>query len=400
MKRISLLLIALVLSMGMKAHANQFLFLPSDDIVPVEMIATDDLGEDALGAEDIQDGEASEGNFNPGSVIISHVTDAHSWHLFDYYSKDGQEHAVAIPLPVILINNGHFDCFMSSKFHHGHADYKGYRLVGGGAEKEEIICVDEAGQPKLDVSGNVVKPLDFSITKVPAAIMIIVALLIVIVMVAKNGYKKREGQAPKGLQSLVEMLVVFVRDSIVRPMIGEEHYQKYLPYMLTLFFFIFFSNCMGLIPFFPAGANVTGNIAVTGILALITFFITNISGNKHYWMDIFNTPGVPAWLKIFPLMPVVELMGVITKPVVLMIRLFANMTAGHIVVLGFVVIIFIISNTLSVGVGAGVSVLSVIFSVFIDVLECLVAYIQAFVFTMLSSLYIGMAVQEPHHAKA
>jgi F-type H+-transporting ATPase subunit a len=307
---------------------------------------------------------------------------------------------VAIPLPVILINNGHFDCFLSSKFHHGHADYKGYRLVGGGAEKEEIICVDEAGQPKLDVSGNVVKPLDFSITKVPAAIMIIVALLIVIVMVAKNGYKKREGQAPKGLQSLVEMLVVFVRDSIVRPMIGEEHYQKYLPYMLTLFFFIFFSNCMGLIPFFPAGANVTGNIAVTGILALITFFITNISGNKHYWMDIFNTPGVPAWLKIFPLMPVVELMGVITKPVVLMIRLFANMTAGHIVVLGFVVIIFIISNTLSVGVGAGVSVLSVIFSVFIDVLECLVAYIQAFVFTMLSSLYIGMAVQEPHHAKA
>ena len=400
MKRISLLLIVLVLSMGMKAHANQFLFLPSDDIVPVEMIATDDLGEDALGAEDIQDGEASEGSFNPGSVIIGHVTDAHSWHLFDYYSKDGQEHAVAIPLPVILINNGHFDCFMSSKFHHGHADYKGYRLVGGGAEKEEIICVDEAGQPKLDVSGNVVKPLDFSITKVPAAIMIIVALLIVIVMVAKNGYKKREGQAPKGLQSLVEMLVVFVRDSIVRPMIGEEHYQKYLPYMLTLFFFIFFSNCMGLIPFFPAGANVTGNIAVTGILALITFFITNISGNKHYWMDIFNTPGVPAWLKIFPLMPVVELMGVITKPVVLMIRLFANMTAGHIVVLGFVVIIFIISNTLSVGVGAGVSVLSVVFSVFIDVLECLVAYIQAFVFTMLSSLYIGMAVQEPHHAKA
>jgi F-type H+-transporting ATPase subunit a len=374
--------------------------LPSDDIVPTEMVAEEDLGEDVSAAGDMQTAEAAEEGFDPGAVIIGHVTDAHSWHLFDFYSKDGQEHAVAIPLPVILLNDGHIDCFMSSKFHHGHADYKGYRLVGGGAEKEVIICVDEAGQPKLDVSGNVVKPLDFSITKVPAAIMIIVALLIVIVMVAKNGYKKREGQAPKGLQSLVEMLVVFVRDSIVRPMIGEEHYQKYLPYMLTLFFFIFFSNCMGLIPFFPAGANVTGNIAVTGILALITFFITNISGNKHYWMDIFNTPGVPAWLKIFPLMPVVELMGVITKPVVLMIRLFANMTAGHIVVLGFVVIIFIISNTLSVGVGAGVSVLSVIFSVFIDVLECLVAYIQAFVFTMLSSLYIGMAVQEPHHAKA
>ena len=210
--------------------------------------------------------EGGEASFNPGSTIIGHVTDAHSWHMFDYFDKAGNEHAVAIPLPVILINDGHLDVFMSSKFHHGHADYKGYRLVGGGIEKEEIICVDESGQPRLDQAGNVVKPLDFSITKVSAAIMIIVILLIVIVMVAKNGYKKRENQAPKGIQSLVEMLVVFVRDSIVRPMIGEAHYQKYLPYMLTLFFFIFFSNCMGLIPFFPAGANVTGNLAVTATL--------------------------------------------------------------------------------------------------------------------------------------
>ena len=342
----------------------------------------------------------NESSFNPGSTIIGHVTDAHSWHMFDYYDKQGTEHAVAIPLPVILINDGHLDIFMSSKFHHGHADYKGYRLVGGGIEKEEIICVDESGQPRLDEAGNVIKPLDFSITKVAAAIMIIVLMLIVMIMIAKNGYKKRENQAPKGLQSLVEMLVVFVRDSIVRPMIGEAHYQKYLPYLLTLFFFIFFSNCMGLIPFFPAGANVTGNLAVTATLAVITFLITNLSGNKHYWVDIFNTPGVPAWLKIFPLMPVVELVGVFTKPIVLMIRLFANMTAGHIVILGFVVIIFIISNTLSMGVGAGVSVISVVFSVFISVLECLVAYIQAFVFTMLSALYIGMAVHEPHHAEA
>ena len=267
-------------------------------------------------------------------------------------------------------------------------------------ETEEIVCVDEAGNVMMDAGGKVKKPLDFSITKVAAAIMIIVALLIVLVMVAKRGYKKRENQAPRGVQSLVEMLVVFVRDSIVRPMIGETHYQKYLPYLLTLFFFIFFTNCMGLIPFFPAGANVTGNLAVTATLAVITFLITNISGNKHYWIDIFNTPGVPAWLKIFPLMPLIELVGVFTKPIVLMIRLFANMTAGHIVILGFVVIIFIISNTISMGVGAGVSIISVVFSVFISVLECLVAYIQAFVFTMLTALYIGMAVQEPHHAEA
>ncbi len=403
MKRTFCLLSALVLLCGLNANAQDYIELAADESIPFELVACDDLESVDVIAE--FDGEAAadesetEGAFNPGSTIIGHVTDAHSWHLFDYFDKQGEEHSVAVPLPVILINNGHIDLFMSSRFHHGHADYKGYRLVGGGLEKEEIICVDEYGEPLLDSEGGVVKPLDISITKVPAAIMIIVALLIVIVMVAKNGYKKRENKAPKGLQTLVELLVVFVRDSIVRPMIGEKHCDKYLPYLLTLFFFIFFCNCMGLIPFFPAGANVTGNIAVTATLALITFFITNLSGNKHYWIDIFNTPGVPAWLKVFPLMPVVELVGVFTKPIVLMIRLFANMTAGHIVILGFVVLIFIISNAISPAVGAGTSVISTLFGVFISLLECLVAYIQAFVFTMLSALYIGMAVQEPHHAK-
>lgn len=380
MKRISFLLFAGLLALSVTTRGEEI----------AEPAANTEMQQETQGGVD----------FDPGAVIIGHVTDAHSWHMFDYYDKDGNEHAVAIPLPIILLNDGHLDIFMSSRFHHGHADYKGYRLVGGGMETEEIVCVDEAGNVMMDAEGKVKKPLDFSITKVAAAIMIIVALLIVLVMVAKRGYKKRENQAPHGVQSLVEMLVVFVRDSIVRPMIGETHYQKYLPYLLTLFFFIFFTNCMGLIPFFPAGANVTGNLAVTATLAVITFLITNISGNKHYWIDIFNTPGVPAWLKIFPLMPLIELVGVFTKPIVLMIRLFANMTAGHIVILGFVVIIFIISNTISMGVGAGVSIISVVFSVFISVLECLVAYIQAFVFTMLTALYIGMAVQEPHHAEA
>ena len=338
--------------------------------------------------------------FEPGSMIIGHVTDAHSWHLFDYKSADGTEHAVAIPLPVILIHDGHLDVFMSSRFHHGHTDYNGYRLIGGGAAKEEIACVGADGELLLDPDGNVVKPVDLSITKTSAAIMIAVVLLLVIVFVAKAGYKKRPNQAPKGLQSLVELLVVFVRDDIVKPMIGEKHYRRYLPYLLTLFFFIFFCNILGRIPFFPAGANITGSLAVTATLAVITFFITNLSGNRHYWVDIFNTPGVPAWLKVFPLMPLVELVGVFTKPIVLMIRLFANMTAGHIVILGFMVIIFIMSNLFGVAVGAGVSVVSVLFSVFISLLECLVAYIQAFVFTMLSALYIGMAVAEPHHENA
>lgn len=338
--------------------------------------------------------QAEEGEeFDPGSMIIGHVTDAHTWHMFDYKSSDGTEHAVAIPLPVILVNNGQVDIFSSARFHHGHADYNGYRLVGGGATKEEIVCVDEAGNV-LDQ-----KPLDLSITKTSAAIMIAVVLLIVIVFIARAGYKKRPNQAPQGLQSLVEMLVVFVRDSIARPIIGEKKYRKYLPYLLTLFFFIFFCNILGLIPIFPAGANITGNIAITATLAVITFLITNISGNRHYWVDIFNTPGVPAWLKVFPLMPVVELVGVFTKPIVLMVRLFANMIAGHIIILGFIVIIFILSNLFGSVVGGAVSVVSVFFSVFISLLECLVAYIQAFVFTMLTALYIGMAVQEPHHAE-
>ena len=336
-------------------------------------------------------------SLDAGPIIIGHVTDAHSWHLFDINRKDGTEHAIAIPLPIILINDGHLDIFMSSRFQHGHADYKGYRLVGGGSEKEVVVCVDAEGNVKTDADGKAISPVDLSITKTAAAIMIAVVLLIVIVFVAKKGYSKRKNQAPHGLQSLVEMLVLFVRDSIVRPMIGEKHSDKYLPYLLTLFFFIFLCNILGLIPFFPAGANITGNIAVTATLALITFFITNISGNKHYWIDIFNTPGVPAWLKIFPLMPVVELVGVFTKPIVLMVRLFANMTAGHIVILGFVVIIFILSNLFGMAVGGTVSVVSVLFSVFISLLECLVAYIQAFVFTMLSALYIGMAVSEPAH---
>lgn len=343
---------------------------------------------------------------NPGDIIIGHVTDAHSWHMFDIKKKDGTVHAVAIPLPIILINDGHLDVFMSSKFPHekdadGNKIYKNYNLKGGGLEREQIVCVevDAAGNVVRDEAGKVIEgkaPIDLSITKTAAAIIIAVVLLIVILMVVKNQYKKREGKEPKGMQTLIELLILHVRNDIAGPMLGAKT-DKFLPYLLTLFFFIIFCNVLGLIPFFPAGANITGNIAVTAILAFITFFITNLSGNRHYWKDIFNTPGVPAWLKIFPLMPVVELVGVFTKPIVLMIRLFANMTAGHIVILGFVVIIFILSNLFGTMVGGAVSVMSVLFSVFISLLECLVAYIQAYVFTMLSALYIGMAVETPEH---
>ncbi|MCR4816603.1 MAG: F0F1 ATP synthase subunit A [Bacteroidales bacterium] len=351
-----------------------------------------------------------------GKIIIGHVTDSHTWHICDFKSKDGKEHTVAVNLPVILIDEGHLEIFSSKRFHHGHAVYQGdkhtYALVGGGLEKEEVVCVegpvercveaedvfvDGEGRTFVlleDADGKTLKPVDISITKTAAAIIIAVTLLIVIILASAKKYKVRNGKAPKGMQSLIEILVLHVRDDIVEPILGHNT-GRFLPYLLTLFFFIFFCNILGLIPVFPAGANITGNIAVTAILALITFIITNFNGNKHYWKDIFNTPGVPAWLKIFPLMPIVELVGVFTKPIVLMIRLFANMTAGHIVILGFVVIIFILSNSLGMAVGGAVSVVSVLFAVFISLLECLVAYIQAFVFTMLSALYISMAVEEP-----
>lgn len=381
MKKTGILLALMFSMMPLFMQAQNESSLPVDD----SAVVAEAVEEQSAEADD------QKNEVNAGPIIIGHVTDAHSWHLFDINKKDGTEHAVAIPLPIILINDGHLDIFMSSKFHHGHADYKGYRLVGGGLEKEQIVCVDEAGNV---IEGK--SPIDLSITKTSAAIMIAVILLLVLLMVVRNQYAKRGNQAPHGLQGLVELLIVHVRDDIAGPMLGDKT-EKFLPYLLTLFFFIIFCNVLGLIPIFPAGANITGNIAVTAILALITFFITNLMGNRHYWKDIFNTPGVPAWLKIFPLMPLVEVVGVFTKPIVLMIRLFANMTAGHIVILGFVVIIFILSNLFGVIMGGAVSVVSVLFSVFISVLECLVAYIQAYVFTMLSALYIGMAIEEPEH---
>jgi F-type H+-transporting ATPase subunit a len=211
-----------------------------------------------------------------------------------------------------------------------------------------------------------------------------------------RAYRRRAGQSPKGLQSLLEPIILFVRDDVARAAIGHKA-DKYLPYLLTLFFFIFFNNVLGLIPIFPFGANITGNLAVTGIMALITFLITTFSGNRAYWAHIFNTPGVPWWLKIpLPLMPIVEFMGVFTKPFVLMVRLFANITAGHIIILGFMSLIFIFANIQSY-LGLAVAPVSIAFGIFMGFLELLVAFIQAYVFTLLSALYFGMATEEHHH---
>jgi F-type H+-transporting ATPase subunit a len=321
--------------------------------------------------------------FNPGDFIFDHIKDAHDWHVLTV----GHTH-ISIPLPVILYsNNKGFHVFMSSKFKHGHSAYKEFHLETTGENKGKIVEED----------GSI--PLDLSITKNVAAMIFSLVLLFWIFLSVGNAYRNNPIKAPSGLQSFVEPIVLFIRDDVARPSIGEK-YERYMPYLLTIFFFIWINNMMGLIPIPPGGANLTGNIAVTMVLALFTFVITTFSGNRNYWVHIINTPGVPVWLKMpIPLIPVVEIIGVFTKPFVLMVRLFANITAGHIITMGFISLIYIFSE-MSSGLAYGISLISIAFNIFMFFLELLVAFIQAFVFTFLSAIYFGMAIEEHHKEHA
>lgn len=325
--------------------------------------------------------------FDPGKFIIEHISDAHDWHIFT--TPSGKH--VSIPLPIIIYSKERgLVSFWSSKFHHGHEEYKGFRLETAGEFKGKIT-------EQLSDGSRVPVFFDLSISKVVAGVLISIAFLLVVLLRVAARYKKYGIAAPKGAQSFLEPIILFIRDEVAKPAIGEHKAEKFLPFLLTVFFFILFNNLVGLIPFFPFGVNVTGNIAVTMVLAIFTFIITTFSANKYYWQEIYNAPGVPWWLKFpVPLMPIVELVGVFTKPFVLMIRLFANMSAGHIVALGFLSLIFIF-GAMSVWVGFGVSIISVLFAVFMTLLDVLVSFIQAYVFTLLSALYFGMATAEHHH---
>lgn len=321
--------------------------------------------------------------FEPGNFIMDHIADSYDWHVFSY----GDFHAT-LPLPVIVFSDhSGFHMFMSSNFHHGHSAYKGFSIAKEGDFRGKVVEM---------VEGHEVRPFDISMTKNVVAMLISMIILLWVFISVAKAYTKRKGKAPRGMQSLVEPIIIFVRDEVAKPAIGEKKYEKYMPYLLTVFFFIWLNNLMGLVPLLPGGANVTGNITITLVLALFTFIITTLNGNKAYWAHIFNTPGVPWWLKYpIPLMPLVEFMGVITKPFVLMVRLFANITAGHMIVLAFVSLIFIFGQ-ISPALGYGTSVVSVLFVIFMDMLELLVALIQAYVFTLLSALYFGMATEEHH----
>lgn len=303
--------------------------------------------------------------FNPGDMIMHHVVDSHVWHFFD-------GHYGTLYLPVIVYSEQKgLNVFSSKNFYddyHNVVPYNGYVL--------------DHGHIKLE--GSEAGVLDVSITKNVAMLFLNAALMLFIFMAVANGYKKNQGKAPKGVQSFFEPVIIFIKDEVVKPNIGKG-YEKYLPYLLTLFFFILFGNILGLL---PGAANLTGNIAVTMVLAVFTFIITAFSGNKHYWGHIFNTPGVPLALK--PIIVPVEIIGIFTKPISLMIRLFVAITAGHIVILSLISLTFIFSSYM-VGVGSTIIVL------FINLIEILVAAIQAYVFTMFSALYIGLATEDHHH---
>lgn len=315
-------------------------------------------------------------------IVLEHLADAYEWHIASYQGKH-----LSIPLPVIIRskNTGqwHFctahnlpDGFFLSEEHHG----KIYERLADGSE---------------------VRPLDFSITKAVLQIWIVVAILIIVFLSCARWYKKRDAKsdAPKGFVGMMEMLVTYLNDDLIRPSIGEKHYKQYAPYLLTVFFFILTCNLIGLIPIFPAGANVTGNINITFFLALCTMLAINIFANKEYWKEIF-WPDVPMFLKAYPLaiMPIIELFGVLTKPFALMVRLFANMMAGHAIILSFTAIIFI-GWSLNAYLGSGLTLLSFVMMLFMNCLEFLVAFIQAYVFTMLSAVFIGLAHPEHHEAE-
>lgn len=308
--------------------------------------------------------------FNPGPFIIDHVTDKYEWHI-----AGDHDHPVSIPLPMILHTESEgLTIFLSSKILHGES-YKGYRLEHGHLTRDDGAAF-----------------YDFSITKAVAGILVTAILVLLIFTSVARAYTRRAGMAPKGFQSLIEPLILFVRDDIAKASIGEKNYARFTPFLLTLFFFIWISNFIGLIPSFP---GVMGNISVAFTLAAIVLVLTLFIGNKHYWQHILWMPGVPAWVKIFLLTPI-ELIGVIQRPFVLMIRVFANIVAGHIVILAFVCLIFVFAKNGDAG-GWGFFPISMLFSLFMNSMELLVAFLQAFVFTLLTSMYIGSCLEEPHH---
>ena len=344
------------------------------------------------------DGHGDDEQPDVSGMIMHHVANSHEWHIVG---------SLTIPLPCIVYHpQKGFDMFMSSKFHHGTQSHNGYILDHG-----KLKYVDDAGFPQqsvhisshdgeVDYNGKHYKAsrasfYDFSITKAVANLFLAAIIMLLLFPAIARAYKKH--LVPKGgLQSFFEPIILFVRDDIAKPNLGDK-YEKYMPYLLTVFFFIWICNMLGLIPLLGS-PNITGNIVVTGTLALFTFILTTLAGTKDYWGHIFNPPGVPTAIK-FILVPI-EILGIFIKPFALMIRLFANITAGHIIILSLVAIIFIFAHLGGTVAGLGTGLISGAFMLFMNMLELFVAALQAYIFTVLSAVFIGQALEEHHHEEA
>ncbi len=322
------------------------------------------------------------GELNIPEIVLEHLSDSYEWHIATFGDK-----SVSIPLPIIVRSSQTGNWYFGTK-----------------ENLPENFFFDEGHHGKIYekmADGTTVRPLDLSFTKTVAQIWIVVIVMLTVFLSCARWYKKRDekSQAPGGFVGMMEMFVMTIYDDVIKASIGEKHFRPYAPYLLTVFFFIFTTNILGLLPIFPGGANVTGNINITFFLAFCSMVAINLFGNKEYWKDIF-WPNVPVFLKAYPvpLMPVIELFGVFTKPFALMVRLFANMMAGHAIILSFTCVIFL-GWTLGVGFGIGLNIVSVIMMLFMNCLEVLVAFIQAYVFTLLSAVFIGLAhKEEPEEA--
>lgn len=322
------------------------------------------------------------GDFEPGEVVLDHILDNHEFHFADV---DG--HPVSLSLPIIVYSSEKgFSCFMSSKFEHGHKSYEGYKL-----EEGKIVAVDTNDHVLHDVA-----VYDFSITRNVAQMLLAVLVLIIVMLNVAKKYKKQGAKvAPSGFQNAVEPVITFIRDEVGKANLGHK-YEKYMPYLLTVFFFILICNIFGLI---PGSANITGNIAFTAVLGVISFIVVSISGNKHYWGHIFWPP-VPGAVK--PILIIVEFLSIFTKPFALIVRLFANMVAGHMIITCLLLMIFIFAK-IAPAAGMGFAPVSVAFTIFIYCIEILVAFIQAFIFTNLTAVFLGQAIEdhhEHHHEEA
>ncbi len=336
--------------------------------------------------------------FNAGEMIMHHIADAHEIHFFTLNEDSEHPKHFSLPLPIILWTDNGLKIFSSSHFYHNvqtghHGEY--FAHDGFVMSHEHVYYANEEGGLSMDESGAILNkaPLDLSITKSVLGLFIAGLLCVLLFSAVARGYKAGTPSKPRGLQSFFEPLILFVRDEIAVPSIGAKKAEKFMPFLLTSFFFIWIANIMGLIPFL-GGFNIMGTLGVTLVLATVVFILTTINGNKHYWSHILWPSGVPLPIKVI-LVPI-EILGIFIKPAVLMIRLTANITAGHIIILSFVALIMIFGQSSAVA-GYGVGVGSLLFMIFMNLIELLVAFLQAYVFTLLAAIYFGSAVEEAHH---